>query len=73
LDGYETTYSYQQHVNFVSADNHVLELWYQERPPSDGGDDDGGDDDDDDDDDGDALLTTVSKQQAITPTLSKQQ
>lgn len=29
LDGYETTYSNQQHVNYVGTNNHVLELWYQ--------------------------------------------
>jgi len=29
LDGYETTYSNQQHVNYVGTNNHVFELWYQ--------------------------------------------
>jgi hypothetical protein len=28
LDGYSTEYNKQQHVNFIDANNHVHELWY---------------------------------------------
>jgi hypothetical protein len=28
LDGYATAFNEQQHINFIAADNHVHELWY---------------------------------------------
>jgi hypothetical protein len=28
LDGYQTTFNNQQHVNFISSNSHVNELWY---------------------------------------------
>jgi Peptidase A4 family len=28
LDGYATTFNRQQHINYIGADNHVHELWY---------------------------------------------
>ena len=31
LDGYETSFNNQQHVNFVGADNHVHELYFDSR------------------------------------------
>jgi hypothetical protein len=31
LDGYQTSFNNQQHVNFIGADNHVYELVYTNR------------------------------------------
>jgi hypothetical protein len=28
LDGYQTTFNNQQHVNYIGADNHIHELFY---------------------------------------------